>query len=239
MNILNLMQGTLYLIMNALLYPVIAVLIILVICTLFSLGGFISEFIIRRRKSDKNEDARIDELAASIARDTMSGAIRENKTEYSGQDISIRKFLDELLMQASKGAKGFAIRVEKLITAHESRSRKTLDKTRVMIRIGPMLGLMGTLIPMGPALLSLSKGDLTQMANCLVIAFGTTVSGLAVGVLAYVVSVMREQWYSKDSDEMEYLSDLVLEYMEKGGPLEGSEEEQKVKVMPVSRGSKK
>ncbi|MGD9162370.1 MAG: MotA/TolQ/ExbB proton channel family protein [Desulfobacteraceae bacterium] len=238
MNILNLMQGTLYLIMNALLYPVIAAIIILVFCILFSLGGFVSELIIRRRNSGTYKDAQIEELAADIARDTLSGIVTDNMKNNSIKNNFIKKFLDDLLVQASKGVQGLDIRVEKLITAHEGRSRKTLDKTRLMIRIGPMLGLMGTLIPMGPALLSLSKGDLTQMANCLVIAFGTTVSGLAVGVLAYVVSVMREQWYAKDRDEMEYLADLVLDNIEGAGEVEENNEGQKLKVLPVSRGGK-
>ncbi len=239
MNILNLMQGTLYLIMNALLYPVIAAIIILVICTLLSLGGFVSEFLIRRRNSGSNEDLHLEELAAGIARDTLSGNITDNIKRYSIQNSYIKKYVEELLGQASKGVKGLAIRVEKLISTHEGLSRKTLDKTRLMIRVGPMLGLMGTLIPMGPALLSLSKGDLTQMANCLVIAFGTTVSGLAVGVIAYVISVVREQWYTKDSDEMEYLSDLVLDNIEGAGEVEDDDAEQKIKVLPVSRGGQK
>ena len=236
MNILDLMQGTLYLIMNALLYPVIAAIIILVISTLFSLGGFVSEILMRKRNQHSNEHGCIEELAACIARETLSGAITNSIKKYFVHNSPMNKFLEELLLQASKGVQGLAIRVEKLVTDQEDRSRKTLDKTRLMIRIGPMLGLMGTLIPMGPALLSLSKGDLTQMANCLVIAFGTTVSGLAVGVLAYVISVMREQWYTKDRDEMEYLADLIMDSIEGAGAVEGNEEEQKLKVLPVSRG---
>ncbi|MBN1907390.1 MAG: MotA/TolQ/ExbB proton channel family protein [Deltaproteobacteria bacterium] len=238
MNILDLMQGTLYLIMNALLYPVMAVLIFLVVCTLFSLGGFLSEYMTRRKNKDEDEYACIESIAEKIASDTISGSITDDIKKYSLKNRRIQKFLKELLVQASSGVKGLGIRIEKLITSHENTSRKTLDKTRLMIRVGPMLGLMGTLIPMGPALLSLSKGDLTQMANCLIIAFGTTVAGLAVSVIAYIISVMRERWYRADADDMEYLSDLIMEKLEGMGDVSDNDDK-RVMVVPLSIGHKK
>lgn len=65
-------------------------------------------------------------------------------------------------------------------------------------RIGPMLGLAGTLIPLGPGLVSLARGDVATLANQLVIAFSTTVVGLLVGIIAYVSAQLRRRWYARD-----------------------------------------
>ena len=120
----------------------------------------------------------------------------------------------DLSAQIGKGLDNLDIRIENTLQEYEIEVSRLLDKTRVLVRVGPMLGLMGTLIPMGAALLALSKGDLAQMANCLIIAFGTTVAGLAIGVLAYVVSVVRERWYAEDTKDMGYIAELLMRNME-------------------------
>ncbi len=53
--------------------------------------------------------------------------------------------------------------------------QKRLETLRAYIRNGPALGLMGTLIPLGPALVGLAVGDIQTMSTNLVIAFSTTV----------------------------------------------------------------
>ncbi|MBN2705297.1 MAG: MotA/TolQ/ExbB proton channel family protein [Deltaproteobacteria bacterium] len=215
MDILNLMQSALYLIMNALLYPVMGLLLYLVVAVLFISGNFTAEFVSRRRvHADVDKDC--EHLAAQVA-----GALRCDEAavaagyirDYLGGGLTrgrqLRDFLQAFAGQVAKGREYLDIRAEKILQQQEMRVAVILDKTRVMIRIGPMLGLMGTLIPMGPALLALTQGDLTLMANSLIIAFGTTVAGLAVGVVAYLLAVVRDRWYARDLRDMEYLVDLV------------------------------
>jgi negative regulator of sigma E activity len=60
-----------------------------------------------------------------------------------------------------------------------------------------MLGLMGTLIPLGPGLLALSAGNTAELSEALVVAFGTTVIGLAAAALAMIVSKVRSLWYEQ------------------------------------------
>ncbi len=73
-----------------------------------------------------------------------------------------------------------------------------------------MLGLMGTLIPMGPALRGLSQGDLESMTGNLIIAFNTTVIGLLVGALCYVIFTIRQHWYNKDLLDLDYLVNAIF-----------------------------
>ncbi|WP_028468707.1 MotA/TolQ/ExbB proton channel family protein [Neptunomonas japonica] len=70
-----------------------------------------------------------------------------------------------------------------------------LERTDLLARVGPILGLMGTLIPLGPGLTALSAGDIDILATALTVAFDTTVVGLLVGLFAYCISRIRRRWY--------------------------------------------
>jgi biopolymer transport protein ExbB/TolQ len=72
-----------------------------------------------------------------------------------------------------------------------------------------MLGLMGTLIPMGPALMGLSSGNIQQLAANLVIAFATTVLGLLAGGVAYSILLIKKKWYTQDLSDMEYVVEVL------------------------------
>ena len=220
MNILGYMQSTLYLIMNALLYPVMGLLIFLFILMLFISGAFVSEFAFRRKRNqDTGQDS--EWLAMKLSNDMSHGRFKEAadkimayiKKPYTGNQLT-RRFLNALSAQIGKGLDNLDIRIENTLQEYEIEVSRLLDKTRILVRVGPMLGLMGTLIPMGVALLALSQGDLAQMSNCLIIAFGTTVAGLAIGVLAYVISVVRERWYAEDTKDMAYIAELLMRNME-------------------------
>jgi biopolymer transport protein ExbB/TolQ len=76
--------------------------------------------------------------------------------------------------------------------------------------VGPMLGLVGTLIPLQPALAGLAKGDMQAMASNLQIGFTTTVLGLLVGGACYAVSVVMRGWYQQDLADMSFLLALWL-----------------------------
>ena len=85
----------------------------------------------------------------------------------------------------------------------ETIARTRIGRADVLARIGPMLGLMGTLIPLGPGLAALGDGNVTVLAQAVTVAFDTTVMGLLVGVLAFVVSRLRRRWYEELLDTLE------------------------------------
>ena len=220
MNILGYMQSIFYLMMNAMLYPVMGLLIFLFIYMLYVSGAFVSEFAFRRKR-DHNSDKDSEWLVMKVSNDISHGGFGEAadkikaylKKPYMESQLG-RGFLKDLSAQIGKGLDNLDIRIENTLQKYEIEVSRLQDKTRVLVRVGPMLGLMGTLIPMGAALLALSKGDLAQMANCLIIAFGTTVAGLAIGILAYVISVVRERWYAEDTKDMGYIAELLVANLE-------------------------
>lgn len=102
------------------------------------------------------------------------------------------------------------LELERLLQGAELELIRGLDRIRFVIRVGPALGLMGTLIPMGIALSSLAQGDMPKMAGSMVTAFTTVVVGLACSVAAYLMSLAKEKWIQADLREMAYWTDRAL-----------------------------
>ena len=88
---------------------------------------------------------------------------------------------------------------------------KVTSKTDLLVRLGPIFGLLGTLIPLGPGLSALGTGDITTLAQSLTIAFDTTVTGLTIGAIGYVISKYRKQWYESDLTTTETVAEAILE----------------------------
>ncbi len=101
-------------------------------------------------------------------------------------------------------------RLERIVQQSESRALRSLDAVRFAIRIGPALGLMGTLIPMGISLAGLAQGNLPKMAESMVTAFTATVVGLACSVLAYLLTLVREHWLRADMTDIAYAAESLL-----------------------------
>lgn len=87
---------------------------------------------------------------------------------------------------------------------------KSLNFNQWVIKLGPALGLMGTLIPMGTALSSLSQGDLMVMSMNMVTAFTTTVVGMACGLSAFSIVHKRAIWKKEDLLECEILCERIM-----------------------------
>jgi biopolymer transport protein ExbB/TolQ len=85
---------------------------------------------------------------------------------------------------------------------------KRLDRVRLLVRAGPALGLMGTLIPLSPALAALGKGQPSVLADELQTAFSVTVVGVLVGLVAFTIALIRERYYTKDLSDLEFLREL-------------------------------
>jgi biopolymer transport protein ExbB/TolQ len=127
-------------------------------------------------------------------------------------------------LEETAGKPDLDITMERLLQTTELAQIKSLDRIRFVIRVGPALGLMGTLIPMGISLSSLAQGDLPRMAGSMVTAFTTVVVGLACSIAAYLMSLVKEKWVRADMREMEYLTELMLR-KHLGGPTVPAEEE--------------
>lgn len=89
------------------------------------------------------------------------------------------------------------------ISTIEMLARKRIERADLIARVGPMLGLMGTLIPLGPGLAALGQGDLETLASAVTIAFDTTVLGLLAGIIGFILGRLRRRWYDHLLDELD------------------------------------
>lgn len=89
------------------------------------------------------------------------------------------------------------------INAFEQMAAKRIERTDFLTRIAPMLGLMGTLIPLGPGLAALGDGNLDILTTAMSVAFDTTVLGLLVGIIGFVAGRLRRRWYELTFTAME------------------------------------
>lgn len=83
--------------------------------------------------------------------------------------------------------------------------QKILSKYRMLIKFGPMLGLMGTLIPMGPALVGLAVGDIQSMAYNMQVAFATTVIGMLVAGIGLCALHLNQRYYAGYLNDLEFI----------------------------------
>jgi len=210
------LQNIIYLISNTLLIPVMALLVGGVAFSLFELGRFVYEFILRRKYPSK-----IEEIVWIFDRENATEAERKSGERLrealkiirsKGSSKLVHDFINDLerLSAKIKDERILKVQVEKLIQDYEEKVARRTEITRILVRVGPMLGLMGTLIPMGPALLALSQGDVVTLANNLIIAFGTTVLGLLIGGIAYMMTEVRNRWYDRDLSDIAYICEVLF-----------------------------
>lgn len=111
---------------------------------------------------------------------------------------------------AQRGEEPLEARLEWLLQADEARRARMLNGLRLVVRLGPALGLMGTLIPMAMALQGLARGDMPALAGDLVTAFAATVVGLGASVVAYLLAALRERWLRRDLRALAFHADRLL-----------------------------
>jgi len=92
---------------------------------------------------------------------------------------------------------------EHTLARYELNVQRRLDRTRLLVRAGPAIGLMGTLIPLAPGLAALGNGDVSALAESLRDAFGATVVGLLVGTVAFALTLARTRMYTEDLAALE------------------------------------
>ncbi len=138
-----------------------------------------------------------------------------NKIKSAKIPKSQKKALIEIANSESLGKDSREALARKLFEFEEEKTFKSLQKTDIITRIGPTLGLMGTLIPMGPGLAALGAGDINTLASSLTVAFNTTIVGIGSGALCYVIGKVRSGWYDRYLSDLDALIDAVLDYMNK------------------------
>lgn len=184
------LTNALYCVCQFLLVPDIVLLLILFIMTVLHLGGFVAEVFMRMRHG------------ASF-RAFVESLKRVPDSEIEIEAIPARFGLPLIAFHELR-EKSFD--VDKTLDDLQLHSEKLLGRINLGVRLGPVLGLAGTLIPLGPALVALSSGDVATLSSKLVVAFSTTVVGLFIGGVSFAIYSIRRSWYMKELSDIEFIA---------------------------------
>jgi len=192
-----LVKSFIYLVSSSLLYPALFLLSLLVLWMLFYAGAFVAEWFERRRLRKVPSQ----ELPSLLADGEPVGI-------FSHRVIAYLRTLRSLLAENQPVSEAV---IENLLQETVSAFGKSLDTIRMLVRIAPGLGLIGTLIPMGTGLAALGQGDMTKLSSDLVIAFTTTVVGLALGICAYFFHTIKRRWIEHDIRMIEFITEVLTQ----------------------------
>lgn len=195
---MNYISDILFWISTGLLVPVIVLLIGLFIRALLLIGSFFARYV---------EARKIHQWQNSVLQSSSELSIQYIKEHQPDNpkwafSMAIAKLLDENLNKAQ---------AEYVVQQYELKAEASLAPSRTLAKMGPMLGLMGTLIPMGPALVGLSQGDIASMAYNMQVAFATTVVGLFAAAIGYVTLQSFQRWTFEQLAALDFINQLKYE----------------------------
>lgn len=179
---------------NGLLVPVVILLILLFLRAIVLIGTFFGQYMAIRRTASiidtcLGDNPKLGELYSSLPERSSSLVINY-----------MRRLID---------ARADSALVQRLLADFEIAADKDLGVSKTLVKLGPMLGLMGTLIPMGPALVGLATGDIGSMAYNMQVSFATTVIGLFSAAIGFITQQVKQRWYLQDMTNLEYISNII------------------------------
>ena len=183
--------------------PVIVLLLLMALFMVVMLGMLVAEFFTERRYFRLDVPKLVDDLRAS---DDPAAVVRE-----SGMLRRQKTALLELLGHPQATEIDREAMAVNIVAQEQAIFDNRVKVTDFISKVAPMLGLMGTLIPLGPGVIAIGAGDTQVLSESLLIAFDTTIIGLIVAALALLVSTIRKSWYAKYSAAFEAACEVVLQ----------------------------
>lgn len=177
--------------------PVMALIFVALAVTGWELGRFVVELV--RRRS-----------ARAVAARALDAAVAEGVLPAAGA-AALPSRATATAARALFDARDDRERQEAALAAFELTAQRRLEPTRMLVRAGPALGLMGTLIPLAPGLAAVGEGDVATLGAELRTAFAATVLGLAVGTVGFAITLVRQRVYAEDLHRLERLAARLRE----------------------------
>ena len=186
----------LFLVSDSLLIPDIIVLLVLFVRALLLVGSFYNRFITKYKN-----DRLLNEAIRNLTPDTVA----QFKDLLPERDNALYiQYLRDFVHHTPDEAY-----YNYMISNFENEAEKDIATSKLLAKVGPVLGLIGTLIAMSPALTGLSTGDISKMASTMQVVFATTVVGLVISLLGLVTLQFKQRWYSKEINQLDYVSSVL------------------------------
>ena len=183
----------LFLVSDSLLIPDIIVLLVLFVRALFLVGSFYNQYI-TKYKNERQLRPILDQLTPERMEELQAALPEKDNSLYI-------KYLRAILARPADDTYA-----DYMITNFENDAEKDVVTSKLLAKVGPVLGLIGTLIAMSPALTGLSQGDISKMASNMQVVFATTVVGLVVSLVGLVTLQFKQRWYAKEVNQLDYIT---------------------------------
>ena len=183
----------LFLVSDSLLIPDIIVLLVLFVRALFLVGSFYNQYI-TKYKNERQLHPILNQLTPERMEELQAALPEKDNSLYI-------KYLRAILARPADDTYA-----DYMITNFENEAEKDVVTSKLLAKVGPVLGLIGTLIAMSPALTGLSQGDISKMASNMQVVFATTVVGLVVSLVGLVTLQFKQRWYAKEVNQLDYIT---------------------------------
>ena len=204
MSLLTVLEDGMFALSQVLRLPIMALLWVCVAGALFMTGTAVMDWLARRRERQGFDVERWLKTGAVLAADDARAAQLPR---------TLRRMLGEIKAAHAEARLGDG-GLEHILLANEDRIRAHVTGSRVLVKVGPSLGLVGTLIPMGTALAALASGNLEAMAGQMIVAFTTTIIGIVSGIIAFVILTIRQNWVGETVRELRFIAERVATEIE-------------------------
>jgi len=189
---------------EVLLVPVLILALLALAVVIFEVGTFVVE--VRGRRGRRVDLESVAESARGELR-KGDGEAASRAAAGVARSAAMASTLSVIISHAR--VPGGEHRIRKALADFDLDAQQRLNHTRLLVRAGPALGLMGTLIPLSPALTGLAQGNVARLSSNLRVAFSVTVLGLLVGAVAFGLSLYRDRMYGQDLSDLEYFAAVV------------------------------
>lgn len=195
-NAMKIVSEILFIVSNGLMIPVILLLLYFLVKAIWILLGLYGQIKVQRE---------ISSTLKALVRDYSDECIKDTqiKLQATGESI-VSEYLKRIIEH-----KHDSRYCEHELADFQVETQKVLAKYRMLVKFGPMLGLMGTLIPMGPALVGLGLGDISSMAYNMQVAFATTVIGMLVSGIGLCALQLNQRYYAGYLNDLEFLTSKI------------------------------
>jgi biopolymer transport protein ExbB/TolQ len=185
--------------------PVLILALLALAAVIYELGSYAVEIYGRRRRHFASLATGAE--AARVALSAGDRSTAQAAVSALPRSTAMARTLSFIIDHARTD--GGDHQLNKALADFDFDAQRRLARTRMLVRAGPALGLMGTLIPLSPALTGLANGNTTALSQNLRIAFSVTVVGLLIGAVAFGLSLSRDRMYGQDLSDLEYLAAIV------------------------------
>ena len=199
-----------HLISQSLLVPVMVILAIFFAYALINLGILLAEYYKRRKTRFEYKEfiSQILHLKNHNDSDEFIKVIEDAQIPQNHKEVLIN------IAKSSNVSREFRESLAlKMVEEETIKMAKKLEKTDIIAKISPAVGLMGTLIPLGPGLTALGAGNIQELAAHLTIAFDAAILGMAAAAVAFTVSKIRRRWYEQEISNLETMADTIMEIL--------------------------